>query len=240
MNQQDSATSNPRPKTREDDIQKAEATRRAAESSRAVAEVSRESAEARRERAERERISAEDLRKTAEVDRRVAEEHRRSAEELRQAVKQTHAAAEELRAAAEEAKSVLEEAKQGQQNGGDGMGLQLQMEQMPGYLAARFIGSVVPGEPSQQFELIAEHCKRTKNNKLLIDTTRLDVKTTITSRFFGAKRLRIFARSRIKVAFVSRPEQLDPRRFVILVAQNPGVTVATFTDFQSAEEWLLK
>jgi hypothetical protein len=61
------------------------------------------------------------------------------------------------------------------------MSIQLQMEQMPGYLAARFIGVAAPGEVSQQYESIAEICERTKNNKLLIDTTRLDAKLTVTS-----------------------------------------------------------
>jgi hypothetical protein len=51
------------------------------------------------------------------------------------------------------------------------MSIQLQMEQMPGYLAARFTGAGAPAEGSQQAELIAEHCKRTNNDKLLIDTT---------------------------------------------------------------------
>src|SRR5262245_58992916 len=53
------------------------------------------------------------------------------------------------------------------------------------------------------------------------------------------ERLVIFALYRIKVAFVCRPEQVDPRKFGTLVAQNRGVTVETFTDFQAAEEWLL-
>ncbi len=39
------------------------------------------------------------------------------------------------------------------------MGIQLQMEQMSGYFAARFIGSGAPKEIWRQFELIAEHCK---------------------------------------------------------------------------------
>ena len=59
------------------------------------------------------------------------------------------------------------------------MSLQLQMEQLPGYLAARFIGAAAPGEVSQQYESIAEICERTKNNKLLIDATRPDVKLTV-------------------------------------------------------------
>ena len=120
------------------------------------------------------------------------------------------------------------------------MSFQLQMEQMSGYLAARFIGTAIPGEASERFELIAEHCKLTNNDKLLIDTTRFDVKVSILDRFLLGERLVIFARYRIKVAFVSRPEQLDPRKFAVVVAQNRGVKVETFTDFQAAEEWLLK
>src|SRR5262245_51810358 len=99
------------------------------------------------------------------------------------------------------------------------MSIQLQMEQMPGYLAARFIGVGGPGEASGQFESIAEYCRRTKNVKLLIDTTKYDVKVSSINRFLLGERLQVFASHRIKVAFVSRPEQLDPRRFGVLVAQ---------------------
>jgi len=120
------------------------------------------------------------------------------------------------------------------------MTFQLQMEQMPGYLAARFIGAGEPGEAPQQFVSIAEHCKHTKNDKLLIDTTRYDVKVSAIDRFLMGERLQIFARHRIKVAFACRPEQLDPGKFGVLVARNRGVSVDAFTDFQAAEEWLLK
>jgi hypothetical protein len=120
------------------------------------------------------------------------------------------------------------------------MSFQLQMVQMPGYLAARLIGVGVPGEVSQQFESIAEHCERTKNDKLLIDTTGYDVKVSFMDRFLFGEKLLVFARHRIKVAFFSRPEQLDPRKFGALVAQNRGASADAFTDFQAAEEWLLK
>jgi hypothetical protein len=114
------------------------------------------------------------------------------------------------------------------------------MEQMPGYLAARFVGAGVSSEATRQFESIAEYCRRTKNDKLLIDTTEYDVKVSIFDRFFLGERLLVFARHRIKVVFVSRPEQLDPRKFGVLVARNRGVSADVFTDFQSAEEWLLE
>jgi hypothetical protein len=120
------------------------------------------------------------------------------------------------------------------------MSFQLQMVQMPGYLAARFIGVGEPGEVSWRFESIAEHCKRTKNDKLLIDTTECDVKVSFMDRFLFGERVLVFARHRIKVVFFSRLEQLDPRRFGALVAQNRGASVDAFTDFHAAEEWLLK
>ena len=120
------------------------------------------------------------------------------------------------------------------------MSIQLQMEQMPGYLAARFIGAGVPGEASQQFESIAEHCKRTNNDKLLIDTTEYNVKASTLDRFLLGEKSQIFAIHRIKVAFFCRPEQIDPQKFGTLVARNRGVSVDVFADFKVAEEWLLK
>jgi hypothetical protein len=120
------------------------------------------------------------------------------------------------------------------------MSFQLQFEQMSGYLAARFTGAGAPGEASSQFESIAEHCALTKNSKLLIDTTGYDVGASTVDRFRLGKRLQAFARHGIKVAFLSRPEQVDPKKFGVLVAQNRGVSADTFTDLHSAEEWLLK
>jgi hypothetical protein len=121
------------------------------------------------------------------------------------------------------------------------MSFQLQMEQMPGYLAAKFTGVAVPGEGSQQYELIVERCKLTNNHKLLIDAVRFEViKPYVADRFLVGERLGIFARYGIKVAFVCRPEQAESLKFAILVAQNRGVKVEVFIDFQAAEEWLLK
>jgi hypothetical protein len=120
------------------------------------------------------------------------------------------------------------------------MSFQLQMEQMPGYLAARFIGAGEPEDVWRQFELIAEHCKRTKNNKVLIDFTRAKAKVSTVDRYMAGESARTFAVHVIKVAMVDTPERIDPERFGRLVARNRGVTVETFTDFQAAEEWLLK
>jgi len=118
-------------------------------------------------------------------------------------------------------------------------GMQLQMEEKPDYLVARFIGSGVAEEAWPQFELIAENCKRTKNDKLLIDATRAEVKVSLVERFLTAKRTVIFAQYGLKVAVVEIPERIDSQRFGELVAQNRGVNIRVFSDYQAAVNWLL-
>ena len=113
------------------------------------------------------------------------------------------------------------------------------MEEKPDYLVARFIGSGVAEEAWPQFELIAENCKRTKNDKLLIDATRAEVKVSLVERFLTAKRTVIFAQYGLKVAVVEIPERIDSQRFGELVAQNRGVNIRVFSDYQAAVNWLL-
>src|SRR5262245_59258775 len=123
---------------------------------------------------------------------------------------------------------------------GMGMSLQLRMEEKPDYLVASFIGSGVVEEAWSQFELIAENCKRKKNNKLLIDATRAEVKVSLVERFLSAERTLIFAQYGLKVAFVEIPERIDPQRFGELVARNRGVNIRGFLDYQAAVNWLLE
>ena len=120
------------------------------------------------------------------------------------------------------------------------MSVQLEMEQMPGYLAARFTGEGAPEEVWRQFELIAEHCKRTKRDKLLIDITKARLEISLVERFQAANRAQVFAAHEIKVAFIAIPEQMDSQKFFTLAARNRGVDVDAFTDLHPAEEWLLK
>jgi len=120
------------------------------------------------------------------------------------------------------------------------MSIQLQMEQMPDYLAARFTGSGVAEEVWRQFELIAEHCNRANGDKLLIDIAGAEGQFSIIDEYSAAEESRIFARYGIKVAFIETPERMCPLKFFLLAARNRGVNVEAFTDFRAAEEWLLK
>ena len=120
------------------------------------------------------------------------------------------------------------------------MSLKLEMEQMPGFLVASFIGSGAPADVWRKFELIAERCKRANKNKLLIDCMGAEGKFSLIERFVMGERTQLFMYYGIKVVFVEKPERIDPGKFAMLVAQNRGVNVDAFTDFQAAEEWLMK
>src|SRR5215467_13947964 len=119
------------------------------------------------------------------------------------------------------------------------MSIQLQIEEMPGYLAARFTG--VTMEAYGQLELIAEHCNRASKNKLLLDFTNTHGELSLAERYWlGDKAETFMFHDLIKVAVVGRPEQLDWEKFGELVARNRAVTARVFTIAEDAEEWLLK
>lgn len=121
------------------------------------------------------------------------------------------------------------------------MSIQLQIEEMPSYLTAKFSGAGALEEIWRRFESIAEHCKRTNKNKLLLDFTEARANISLAERYFGAEKAEIFVHYKlVKVAAVARPEQFDPRRFAETVARNRWVNARAFTSAEDAEEWLLK
>jgi|SRR5262249_37770430 len=117
------------------------------------------------------------------------------------------------------------------------MDAQFQIEEMPDYLAVRFIG--VTREVCEQFELIAEHCDRASKNKLLLDCTDTHGDLSLVERFWLGDRAETFMfHHLIKVAVVGRPEQLDRKKFGEMVARNRRVNARVFTNVQAAEKWL--
>jgi hypothetical protein len=120
------------------------------------------------------------------------------------------------------------------------MNRQLQIEEMSGYLAARYIGQYTAEVVWEKFELIAEHCERANKDKLLIDFTRAQADIHFIDRYFLGESSQVFALHRLKVAVAATREQIDPQKFGELVARNRGVNIRVFTEFHAAEEWLLK
>jgi len=121
------------------------------------------------------------------------------------------------------------------------MSIQQQIEEMPGHLAAKFTGAGTAEEVWRRYELIAERCKRSNRNKLLLDFTEAYVEASLADKYILGEQAQIFARYNvIKVAAVARPEQIDPERFGEMVARNRRVNGRVFTNAEDAKEWLLK
>jgi hypothetical protein len=118
------------------------------------------------------------------------------------------------------------------------MDVQLQIQEMPDYLAVRFTGPMK--EAWRQYELIAEHCKRANKNKLLLDFTETHGDLSLAERYHLADKVEIFVvYNLIKVAAVARPEQFDSQKFAEVVARNRWLDARAFTSAEDAEEWLL-
>jgi hypothetical protein len=121
------------------------------------------------------------------------------------------------------------------------MSIQLQIEEMPDYLVARFNGAGKAEEVWRQYKLIAERCNRANKNKLLLDFTEAYVEASLADKYILGEQAQIFARyDVIKSAAVARPEQVDPERFGEMVARNRLVNARVFTNAEDALEWLLK
>ena len=118
--------------------------------------------------------------------------------------------------------------------------MQIQLEEIIGYLVVRFTGAGTIEEAWGQFESIVEHCERANKNKLLLDFTEVQADISLPDRYFLGERAKIFARKASKIATVGRPDQLDPRRFGEMVARNRWVNVRTFTNADDATKWLLE
>jgi hypothetical protein len=121
------------------------------------------------------------------------------------------------------------------------MSIQVQIEEMPGYLAANFIGVGTVEDAWRQFELIAEQCKRANKNKLLLNFTEYRADVFLHEKYLLVERATIFAHyGVIKIAGVDKTERLDPQKFEEIVALNRGMNARGFTNVEDAEQWLLK
>jgi hypothetical protein len=119
------------------------------------------------------------------------------------------------------------------------MSVQLQIEEMPDYLVARFTGAASKEEAARQFESLAEKCKSTNKHKLLLDFTKVPAGISLVDKYELGKKTLVFAQYKCKVAAVCKPEQHESTCFLATVAQNRWVDLRVFTNVEDALEWLL-
>jgi hypothetical protein len=120
------------------------------------------------------------------------------------------------------------------------MSVQLQLEDKPGYLKASFAGACAKEEVERHFKSLAEKCKSSKKNKLLLDFTEVPLDISLVDLYELGKMTLVFAQYACKVSAVCKPERPDSQRFLETVAQNRWVELRVFTNVEEAIEWLLK
>jgi hypothetical protein len=120
------------------------------------------------------------------------------------------------------------------------MSVQLHIEEMPDYLKATFNGAKTTEDAGQQFELLAEKCKSTNKNKLLLDFTIIPENVSLVDRYDLGRRTQVFGQYKCKVAAICQPERNESHCFLEKVAQNRWVDLRVFTNEEDAKKWLLK
>jgi hypothetical protein len=120
------------------------------------------------------------------------------------------------------------------------MSIRLTMVKHPDHLVAKFTGDGGLDEVSAQFGSIADHCRKAKLRRLLIDIRAIKRVPSVSARYQAGERAVVFLEFGIKVAVLGPSELLDPGRLGELVAQNRGVDAHVFSGLAAAKKWLLK
>ena len=114
-------------------------------------------------------------------------------------------------------------------------------EAMEGYSCFRLSGHGPLAEAASKVIEVIEFSREQRIRKLLIDTTNWTghKRPDIFERFTWAEAFAQAARSKVKLAFVVRPEMMDPDKFEVTVARNRGLLGNVFDSEKDALAWLL-
>lgn len=116
-----------------------------------------------------------------------------------------------------------------------------QFELADGYACYRPVAQVSLQQAINLVSLAITYAREQEIKFLLIDTlglTGFDPPSTVDRFALGGQFARA-AQRQVKVAFVARPELIDPNRFGLTVARNRGMIADVFTDQAAALAWLL-
>jgi hypothetical protein len=116
-----------------------------------------------------------------------------------------------------------------------------QFETAEGYACYGPVGVISLQKAVNLVSLAITYARERQIKKLFIDTrglTGFDPPTTLELFTLGGQFARA-ARGAVKVAFVARPELIDPPKFGLTVARNRGMIGEVFTTEAEALAWLL-
>jgi hypothetical protein len=115
---------------------------------------------------------------------------------------------------------------------------EVEIQERTGYLEVRMFGKFVLERFNQNISRVSTACRELKLGFFLIDVSKMQGEPTLSERFELSSHAAVAA-SKLKVAMLVAPEQLEPRKFGVLVARNRGLTVDAFTSRREALKWLL-
>ena len=110
-----------------------------------------------------------------------------------------------------------------------------------GHAIYRLVGELtLPAAVAAVAEAI-DLCDQRQVKRLLVDGTALTgvPSPSMIDRYEIVTQWASVAKGRVKIAFVPRPEMLDPTKFGITVASNRGLQINAFTSEAEALTWLL-
>jgi hypothetical protein len=115
-----------------------------------------------------------------------------------------------------------------------------QFEVFPDHAECRLVATASLHEAAQMITAAIAHAREQGHEDLLLDITELFgfAPPGVGQRFFFFEEWARAARAQVRVAFVSRPEMIDSRKFGITVAANNNFTAEAFTSREEALAWL--
>jgi len=119
------------------------------------------------------------------------------------------------------------------------MAIVIELENNEQIITANLNGNGTAKEGISEFPKIVRFCKDHNKNKLLVNIINTKLSLDTMGVFQAAVNMEIFRDNHIKVALLSLIELKDESHFAETVAQNRGTNFRTFTDLDTAINWLL-
>lgn len=119
------------------------------------------------------------------------------------------------------------------------MSIQIEIEDHPQYVAARFKGHTHHKDLATHFADIIARCQQAQVRKYLSDFREVQMSLSTVDRYEFGRSAQVFGQAGITVAVLVPPALLDARKFGELVAQNAGTRLRVFTEEAPALAWLL-
>lgn len=115
------------------------------------------------------------------------------------------------------------------------------LQLLPDRAEYRPVAHVTLAESVAMVTRAIQFARAQKKSKMLVVTSGLTgfPSPTVSDRYFFSREWAAAAHGELRIAFVARPEMIDPQKFGITVAANSGLVADVFDSEPAALNWLL-